>query len=194
MPLSNLEIEEAMAAGSITIRPFRPRHLGTVSYDVTLGREVAYYTFAQGEFMPYVLAEDETLWLMPGQRVLARTEEAVGGLPYATGAITTTMHAKSTLGRLGLQVCACAGYGDVGYVTPWVMELQNMSPGPLALPPRAVIAQIAFHRTGPIREGSDYRLTGSYTEGKEEWSLFKHGLPKAIRSVEASVEIQEKWS
>lgn len=193
MPLSNLEIEEAMISGAVVIKPFRARHLGTVSYDVTLGREVAYYTHAQGQFQPYLLAEDEYLWLMPGQRVLARTEEAVGGLPYATGAITTTMHAKSTLGRLGLQVCACAGYGDVGYATPWVMELQNLSPGMLALPPQAVIAQIAFHRTGPIRDGSDYRLTGSYV-APEEWSLFKHGLPKEIRSADPVAETQEQWS
>jgi dCTP deaminase len=190
--MANVEIEEALAAGNVVISPFCRAQLGTVSYDVSLGYEVAYYTAVQGEFQHYVLREDEPLYLHPNQRVLARTQEAVGGLSFAGGAITTTMHAKSTAGRLGLQVCGCAGFGDVGYVAPWVLELHNLSPGILELPPRAVIAQIAFHRTGPILPGSSYGQTGSYSAAEADWSLFKHGLPRSLRSApEAS---DKGWS
>lgn len=101
---------------------------------------------------------DKVILLEPGETILAHTNEYIGGKDH----ITTMMKARSSLGRSFIEVCKCAGWGDVGYVNRWTMEITNNSKSytiPLVVGRR--IAQIIFFETGEII-GNDYNKSGKY--------------------------------
>jgi len=105
-----------------------------------------------------IAPQDKIIMLEPGETVLAHTEEFIGGRNH----VTTMMKARSTLGRCFIEVCKCAGWGDVGYCNRWTMEITNNSRHytiPLVVGRR--IAQIVFFETGPILE-KDYAAEGKY--------------------------------
>ncbi len=105
-----------------------------------------------------ITPEDRIILLAPGETVLAHTEEFIGGREH----ITTMMKARSSLGRSFIEVCKCAGWGDVGYINRWTMEITNNSTRyhiPLVVGRR--IAQIIFFETGPIL-ARDYTHRGKY--------------------------------
>jgi len=102
--------------------------------------------------------EDQVILLEPGETILAHTNEFIGGKDH----ITTMMKARSSMGRSFVSVCKCAGWGDVGYINRWTMEITNHSTHysiPLVVGRR--IAQLIFFETGPIL-GADYTKTGKY--------------------------------
>lgn len=102
--------------------------------------------------------DDKVILLEPGETILAHTEEFIGG----RDTVTTMMKARSSLGRDFINVCKCAGWGDVGYVNRWTMEISNSSQHyiiPLVVGRR--IAQLVFFETGPI-VARDYAATGKY--------------------------------
>src|ERR1700733_5270765 len=102
--------------------------------------------------------KDKVILLAPGETILAHTNEYIGGQKH----ITTMMKARSTLGRSFIEVCKCAGWGDVGYINRWTMEITNNSKNyiiPLVVGRR--IAQIIFFETGPILD-TDYAKKGKY--------------------------------
>ncbi len=101
---------------------------------------------------------DLIILLEPGETILAHTNEFIGGKNH----ITTMMKARSSMGRNFIEVCKCAGWGDVGYVNRWTMEITNNSTHyaiPLIVGRR--IGQMVFFETGPIL-GSDYTKSGKY--------------------------------
>ena len=104
--------------------------------------------------------KDKVILLEPGETILAHTNEFIGGRET----ITTMMKARSSLGRNFIEVCKCAGWGDVGYINRWTMEITNNSTHysiPLVVGRR--IAQIIFFETGPIlKKDKDYTSTGKY--------------------------------
>jgi dCTP deaminase len=129
-----------------------------------------------------VKPEDLVILLAPGETVLAHTQEFIGG----RNCVTTMMKARSSLGRSFIEICKCAGWGDVGFVNRWTMEITNNSVRyhiPLVVGRR--IAQIVFFETGPIL-ATDYAAQGKYQssdnleELKENWepSLMLPGLHK----------------
>jgi dCTP deaminase len=90
------------------------------------------------------------------------------------------MKARSSLGRNFIEVCKCAGWGDVGYVNRWAMEITNNSRNyiiPLVVGRR--IAQIVFFETGPILE-SDYSKGGKYQSTTDMKALKKMWEPEMI--------------
>jgi dCTP deaminase len=118
-----------------------------------------------------IAPDDKVILLAPGETVLGHTQEFIGGREH----ITTMMKARSSLGRSFIEVCKCAGWGDVGYTNRWTMEITNNSTHyyiPLVVGRR--IAQIVFFETGPIL-GADYAATGKYatssklSEMKKMW-------------------------
>jgi dCTP deaminase len=126
-----------------------------------------HYNFAFNGIAP----DDEVIVLDPGETILAHTNEYIGGRRH----ITTMMKARSSLGRNFIEVCKCAGWGDVGFVNRWTMEITNNSQHyaiPLVVGRR--IAQIVFFETGEIL-GNDYVEDGKYQTSadldnlKESW-------------------------
>ncbi|MDQ3089969.1 MAG: dCTP deaminase [bacterium] len=118
-----------------------------------------------------IMPNDKIILLEPGETILAHTEEFIGGKDH----ITTMMKARSSMGRNFIEVCKCAGWGDVGYTNRWTMEITNNSSHyaiPLVVGRR--IAQIIFFETGEILN-KDYTKSGKYQsatgikEMKKNW-------------------------
>lgn len=114
---------------------------------------------------------DKVILLQPGETILAHTNEFIGGRNH----ITTMMKARSSLGRNFIEVCKCAGWGDVGFFNRWTMEITNNSKNyaiPLVVGRR--IAQIIFFETGPIlnndyAEKGKYQISNNLKEMKKSW-------------------------
>jgi dCTP deaminase len=120
--------------------------------------------------------EDKVIILEPDETILAHTEEFIGGRRH----ITTMMKARSSLGRNFIAVCKCAGWGDVGYINRWTMEITNNSRHysiPLVVGRR--IAQIIFFETGPILE-KDYAETGKYQSKTSVADLTSTWTPESM--------------
>ncbi len=120
------------------------------------------------DFNDGIHADDKVIILRPGETILAHTQEFIGGKDH----ITTMMKARSSTGRNFIEVCKCAGWGDVGYTNRWTMEITNNSRNyiiPLVVGRR--IAQIIFFETGPIL-AKDYTASGKYA-GSTNLSVLK---------------------
>jgi dCTP deaminase len=183
MLLSDRRIIEEMEAGRIVIEPFDPRQLGTNSYDVRLG---PYYYLPNHNMVevnftreddarafwlgPYY-AKEGAIRIRPGDTILAHTEEVVGG----RDGYTTSMRARSSIGRSCLSVCKCAGVGDVGYISRWTMEITNHSHAIVTLPVGLRVAQILFYEVG----ATSHEYQGKYG-ARHEWSPLDM-LPKLYR-------------
>lgn len=119
---------------------------------------------------------DKVIMLRPGETILAHTNEFIGG----RDTVTTMMKARSSMGRNFIEVCKCAGWGDVGYVNRWTMEITNNSKNyiiPLVVGRR--IAQIVFFETGPIL-AKDYAATGKYQTSTDIKQLKKSWRPEMM--------------
>ena len=94
--------------------------------------------------------------------------------------VTTMMKARSSLGRNFIEVCKCAGWGDVGYVNRWTMEITNNSKNyiiPLVVGRR--IAQMVFFEIGPIL-AKDYAVEGKYQTSNNIRKLKRLWTPESM--------------
>ncbi|MEY3243000.1 MAG: hypothetical protein RIR11_4439 [Bacteroidota bacterium] len=126
--LTDQKIAEAIGTGAIVIEPFRPECLGTNSYDVHLGSHLAVYkdpvldAKKHNEVTHFDIPE-EGFVLQPGTLYLGVTEEYTethGAVPFLEG--------KSSIGRLGIDIHATAGKGDVGFCNTWTLEISCVHP------------------------------------------------------------------
>lgn len=120
--------------------------------------------------------DEQVILMAPGETILGHTQEFIGGKDH----VTTMMKARSSLGRSFISVCKCAGWGDVGYINRWTMEIQNTSARyyiPLVVGRR--IAQIVFFETGPI-QAADYAASGKYQSGGTLPQLKKNWKPQMM--------------
>jgi dCTP deaminase len=203
--LSDHDIISERSSGGIVIKPFSKANLGNCSYDVTLGPWFYRSNKSNNQLLlPWDQESVENYWgsplyasslnsedsqkyklplstkvilLEPGELILASTNEFIGG----TKNITTMMKARSSMGRVGISVCKDAGWGDIGYINRWTLEISNFSSATVPLVVGSRIAQIVFFRTStPVR---DYHTIGSYqrTNNLDELEKFWHEtsmLPK----------------
>jgi deoxycytidine triphosphate deaminase len=87
--------------------------------------------------------DSDIIILNAGDMILCQTEESIGGILNIFGAMST----RSTAERWRLDACGSAGFGDVGYINKWTMEMSNMSPNPILLVAGNRYAQIEFRMT-----------------------------------------------
>lgn len=109
--------------------------------------------------------KDLVILVAPGETILAHTIEFIGGrngIPGKSPAIATEMRARSSIGRIGIAVCKCAGWGDIGYINRWTMEITNFSNSIIPLPVGLRVAHIIFHATTPIEVKDEYQKGGKY--------------------------------
>ena len=123
MILSDQEIKEQIAAGLIIIEPYDPASLGTNSYDVHLGKYLGTYrdkVLDARKHNPIDIFEipDEGYILHPGVLYLGVTAEYT-----ETHATVPFLEGKSSVGRLGIDIHATAGKGDVGFCNHWTLEI-----------------------------------------------------------------------
>jgi deoxycytidine triphosphate deaminase len=124
-----------------------------------------------------ISSSDRIIWLKPGETILGHTNEFIGG----RRTITTMMKARSSMGRNFIEVCKCAGWGDVGYVNRWTMEITNNSLHysiPLVVGRR--IAQIVFFDSDGTLQGRSYENAGKYQSANEMNDLIASWKPTAM--------------
>ena len=128
MILSDKKILQELESGGIVIQPFNRNNLGTNSYDVHLGKYMATYENRELDAREhnkinvfeipkdgYVLQND-TLYL----GVTEEYTETHKHVPFLEG--------KSSIGRLGIDIHATAGKGDVGFCNSWTLEISVKQP------------------------------------------------------------------
>ena len=118
------------------------------------------------------ISPDHLIIIMePGEMILGHTEEFIGGTkdPLSGRCFTAEMKARSSVGRVGFEVCRCAGWGDVGYVNRWTMEIVCTSPVPIVLVVGTRLAQMKFYEVDSVVDDDLYgRLS--------ERDHYQHGI------------------
>lgn len=178
MILSDKKILEEIEKGNIIITPFDISNMGSNSYDVHLSKHFAQYVDKEidakkhNEIKEFEIPE-EGFVLMPGQLYLASTVEYTEThkhVPYLEG--------KSSTGRLGIDIHATAGKGDVGFCGYWTLEISTSIP--VRIYPGMPIGQLIYY----VVDGEVERLYNkkasakySYQEAKPKesmmWKNFK---------------------
>lgn len=128
MILSDKKILEAIEHGDIVIEPFDRACLGTNSYDVHLGKWLSNYKeqildARQHNKIEHFEIPEEGFILLPGTLYLGVTKEyteTFSAVPFLEG--------KSSVGRLGIDIHATAGKGDVGFCNTWTLEISCTQP------------------------------------------------------------------
>lgn len=123
MILSDKLILEEIEKGTIIIEPFKRECLGTNSYDVHLGKYLATYKSrvldakTHNEIEHFEIPKQGFV-LQPSTLYLGVTVEYTEThqhVPFLEG--------KSSTGRLGIDIHATAGKGDVGFCNTWTLEI-----------------------------------------------------------------------
>jgi dCTP deaminase len=128
MILSDARILEEIEAGTIVIQPFDRKYLGTNSYDVHLGKHLATYKDAEldakrhNEITHFEIPAEGYV-IEPGKLYLGVTAEYT-----ETHAHVPFLEGKSSTGRLGIDIHATAGKGDVGFCNTWTLEISCVHP------------------------------------------------------------------
>jgi len=101
---------------------------------------------------------DRIIIMKPDEMILAHTEEFIGGTkdPVSGRCFTAEMKARSSVGRVGFEVCRCAGWGDVGYVNRWTMEIVCTSTVPIILVIGTRLAQMKFYEVDSVNDNELY--------------------------------------
>lgn len=128
MILSDLAILEGIQDGSIVIEPFDRKYLGSNSYDVHLGKYLAVYEdkildAKKHNSITHFEIPEEGYVIQPGILYLGVTleyTETHKHVPFLEG--------KSSTGRLGIDIHATAGKGDVGFCNTWTLEISCVHP------------------------------------------------------------------
>ena len=128
MILSDSEILKEIEKGSIRLDPFDPNCLGSNSYDIHLGDELAIYIddvldSKKDNPINYFTIPPEGYVITPGQLYLGVTmeyTETMSFVPFLEG--------KSSAGRLGIDIHATAGKGDAGFCNHWTLEISCKRP------------------------------------------------------------------
>ncbi len=128
MILTDKKILEAIDRGEIVIEPFDRSCLGTNSYDVHLGKTLATYKdevldAKKHNEIEYMEIGPEGFVLQPGVLYLGVTQEYT-----ETHASVPFLEGKSSIGRLGIDIHATAGKGDVGFCNTWTLEISCVHP------------------------------------------------------------------
>lgn len=128
MILSDKRILEEMEKGTIKIEPYARECLGSNSYDVHLGATLAVYEDAvldakKHNTIKYFDIPDEGYVLQPNTFYLGVTQEYT-----ETHAHVPFLEGKSSTGRLGIDIHATAGKGDVGFCGNWTLEISCKQP------------------------------------------------------------------
>ncbi len=123
MILTDLAILKAMEEGDILVEPYNRNCLGTNSYDVHLSKYLACYIddiidAKRHNQVEHFEISDDGIVLHPGKTYLGSTLEYT-----ETRSFVPFLEGKSSVGRLGIDIHATAGKGDVGFCNHWTLEI-----------------------------------------------------------------------
>jgi len=149
--------------------------LGPSSLDVRLGTDVQITTIAalseinlggsrreiaaqKREYLrPVRIGPGDSFVLHPGEFMLATTVEYFRFPRDLAG----RLEGRSSLGRLGLQVHATAGFVDPGFRGSLTFELINSGNLPIRIPPGFRLAQLCFFPVGSVQVPYEGKYVGS---------------------------------
>ena len=143
MILTGNEIKKEISKGNISISDFDEKQLNPNSYNLRLHNELLVYSNLpldmknQNQFEKIIIPESGYL-LEPGQLYLGRTIERTH-----TDLYVPILSGRSSTGRLGINVHATAGYGDVGFNGFWTLEIFVIHP--IVIYPSIEICQVYFN-------------------------------------------------
>lgn len=128
MIFSDKKILAAIENEDIVIEPFNRTALGTNSYDVHLGKFLAVYKDRVLDAKKHNEIEEieigpEGYVIQPGVLYLGVTKEYT-----ETHTAVPFLEGKSSVGRLGIDIHATAGKGDVGFCNTWTLEISCVQP------------------------------------------------------------------
>jgi len=128
MILTDKGILDAIEKGTILIEPYNRAALGTNSYDVHLSKHLATYddpildARTHNQVTHFEIGPEGYV-LEPGTTYLGSTLEYT-----ETHAHVPFLEGKSSVGRLGIDIHATAGKGDVGFCNHWTLEISVAQP------------------------------------------------------------------
>ena len=163
MILSDTEIRAAIASRDIVIEPYDPEALGSNSYDVHLGPALAVYEdeildARKHNLVRHFEIPNDGCVLLPLRTYLGATleyTETHKHVPFLEG--------KSSVGRLGIDIHATAGKGDVGFCNHWTLEMSVAQP--VRVYAGMPIAQlIYFELKGEIAVPYSLKPSAKYTQ------------------------------
>lgn len=159
MILLRSKIEEFIASGDITLKPFSEKNINPNSIDVHLGDRMGQYNSSvidaksDNELRIYDIPADGMI-LYPDCFYLATTKEYTETLKHVP-----MLDGKSSVGRLGIDIHATAGKGDIGFKGHWTLEISVKVP--VRIYAGMPIGQIIYYEvSGEAAE--DYQVTGQY--------------------------------
>ena len=160
MILSGRMIKEKIGK-EIIIEPFNESALNPNSYNLTLHNELVVYDemnldMREENRTSTIEIPESGLLLKPGILYLGRTREYTETYSYVP-----MLEGRSSVGRLGLSVHVCAGFGDVGFKGYWTLEFHCVQP--LKIYPGVGICQIYYHS---IEGEYDPYVSGKYQNNK----------------------------
>lgn len=163
MILSDKEILKEIDKGNIVIEPFDINALGTNSYDVHLGNSLAVYETPILDARKHNTTRvfripEEGFVLEPNTLYLGVTKEYT-----ETHAHVPFLEGKSSVGRLGIDIHATAGKGDVGFCNTWTLEISATQP--VRIYAGMPIGQlIYFQIAGEIKNYYHQKRNAKYTD------------------------------
>jgi dCTP deaminase len=169
MILSDKKILSEMKKGTIKVEPFDIKNMGGNSYDVHLSKYFAQYVdktldAKKHNKIKHFEITEKGFVLKPGQLYLGSTleyTEAHKHVPFLEG--------KSSTGRLGIDIHATAGKGDVGFCGYWTMEISTSKS--VRIYPGMPIAQLIYY----VVDGKVDRLYNKKSSAKYS---YQEKLPK----------------
>ena len=163
MILSDTKIQEEINKQTIIIKPFDKKNLGCNSYDVHLGKTLAMYkdkiidAKVHNQIQHFEIPPAGYI-LLPNELYLGVTEEYTEThehVPFLEG--------KSSIGRLGIDIHATAGKGDVGFCGYWTLEISCKIP--VRIYAGMPIGQIIYFVVeGNIENKYSQKLNAKYTQ------------------------------
>jgi len=163
MILSDGAILDAIACNDIVIEPYDRACLGTNSYDVHLSPHLACYVdevidAKKHKQVRHFDISEEGFVLRPGQTYLGSTLEYT-----ETRRFVPFLEGKSSVGRLGIDIHATAGKGDVGFCNHWTLEISVSQP--VRVYAGMPIGQlIYFLVVGEVEVDYSSKVSAKYTE------------------------------
>lgn len=167
MILTDREILKCIKDGTIVIEPFDESCLGTNSYDVHLGKWLATYDdpildARKHNKITHFEIPKEGFVLKPGVLYLGVTQEYT-----ETHHVVPFLEGKSSVGRLGIDIHATAGKGDVGFCNTWTLEISCTQP--VRIYEGMPIGQLIYFMTvGDINNLYHKKPSAKYTERSDK--------------------------
>lgn len=166
--LSAKKIVEQRLHGNIVIDPFSIENINPNSYNISLYPKllkIGFNSFADLLY-EYDMARpaqcteidipSDGYVLEPGELYLGQTNEIAGSTKFVP-----MIEGRSSIGRCGMFIHITAGFGDVGFVGRWTLEIVSVKR--LRIYPNINIGQVFFHEI----DDTTHQYSGQYADQRE---------------------------